>query len=118
MANTRRELFTDVSELATSSCPSVADLIDFALGQTSPPLSGQVRNHLLVDNCNHCRAWIEQAARRRPGPAIDWNQFTIGPLGTSPSPSVPDPTPVPESAKWQRQAIRDLEKRLRLLEES
>jgi len=50
-------------------------------------------------------------------PAPDWMQMNIGPLGhfSSSTPSS-DPTPVPENAKWQRRAFRDLEARLGLLE--
>jgi hypothetical protein len=95
----------------------VADLIDFALGRGSSALDDQVRNHLLIDNCNSCRSWVEQAMLHRTEPAINWMHMNISPVRqfSSPTPSS-DPTPVPENAKWQRRAFRDLETRLGLLE--
>jgi hypothetical protein len=119
MANSEKESrpAANTSDLTTQTCPPVADLIDFALGRNSAALGDQVRNHLLIDNCNCCRSWVEQAAHHRTGPAIDWMQMNIGPLRhfSSSTPSS-DPTPVPENAKWQRRAFRDLETRLGLLE--
>jgi hypothetical protein len=120
MANSGKEtrLSAKMPELTKQTCPSVADLIDFALGSIPATLRDQIRNHLLIDNCNCCRSWVEQAAHHRTGPAIDWRQMEVGPLQpfTSSSPSS-DPTPVPENAKWQRQAFRDLETRLRSSEQ-
>ena len=111
------QLSAKMSDLTTQSCPPVADLIDFALGRNTTALGDQVRNHLLIDNCNCCRSWIDQAMLHRAEPAPDWMQMNIGPLGhfSSSTPSS-DPTPVPENAKWQRRAFRDLEARLGLLE--
>ena len=107
------------SDPVLQTCPQVSDLIDFALGRSSASLSDQVREHLMIDNCHFCRRWVEQAAQHRTGPSIDWMQLDVGPLRqfTSSNPSS-DPTPVPENAKWQRQAFRDLEARLANLEQS
>ena len=119
MANSEKEsnLSTKMADLTTQICPPVADLIEFALGRGSGALDDQVRNHLLIDNCNACQSWIDQAMLHRTEPAPDWMQMNIGPLGhfSSSTPSS-DPTPVPENAKWQRSAFRDLEARLGLLE--
>lgn len=119
MADSEKEIrpAAKTSDLTTQSCPPVADLIDYALGRHSTAQDDQVRNHLLIDNCNSCRGWVDQAMLHRTGPAPDWMQMNIGPLGhfSSSTPSS-DPTPVPENAKWQRSAFRDLEARLGLLE--
>jgi hypothetical protein len=119
MAHSEKEtqLSAKTSDLTTQSCPPVADLIDFALGRNSIVVADQVRNHLLIDNCNCCRSWVDQAMLHRTGPAIDWMKMNVGPLRpiSSSTPSS-DPTPVPENAKWQRRAFRDLEARLGLLE--
>jgi hypothetical protein len=96
----------------------VADLIDFALGQSAPEQEQQFRHHLLAENCSSCRSWVDQAASHRGEPPIDWSKMTLAPLvSLSSPPPTSDPTPVPENAKWQRQAFRDLEKRLSMLEE-
>jgi len=121
MANSEREVrpATKTSDLTAPICPPVPDLIDFALGRISTALGDQVRNHLLIDNCNGCRSWVEQAMLHRTGPAPDWMKTNLGPLQQlSSSPPSPDPTPVPENAKWQRHAFRDLKARLGLLESS
>ncbi len=102
----------------SSSCPHVADLIDFALGQAASDQEQQLRQHLLAENCSSCRSWVEQAAQHRGRPPIDWSKMTVASFTSlSSSPPTSDPTPVPENAKWQRQAFRDLEKRLGLVEE-
>jgi hypothetical protein len=118
MANSEKQfhLSAKTSDLTTQTCPPVADLIEFALGRASATLEDQVRNHVLMDNCNSCRSWVEKATLHRTGPALDW-QMNIGSLRQFSSlPPSSDPTPVPENAKWQRWAFRDLEARLGLLE--
>ncbi len=111
-------LASNISPLKTSTCPQVADLIDFALGQTATEIEQQVRRHLLTENCISCRSWVDQAARHGGNPPIDWTKWTMTPPASlSSPPPTPDPTPVPENAKWQRRAFRDLESRLGLLED-
>jgi hypothetical protein len=119
MANRKASsLSSTMSELKTSTCPQVADLIDFALGQSAPEQEQQFRHHLLAENCSSCRSWVDQVASHRGEPSIDWSKMTWAPLASlSSPPPTSDPTPVPENAKWQRQAFRDLEKRLSMLEE-
>ena len=101
-------LVSNTTRLRTSSCPPIADLIDFALGQATPEMEAQLRHHLLSADCTFCRQWVDQAVRHRGRPAIDWTKAGLSalPLPTS-SPLTSDPTPVPENAKWQRQAFRD-----------
>jgi hypothetical protein len=101
----------------TPACPQVADLIDFALERLGLELQHQIRHHLLTDNCSSCRNWVDQVIHHREAPPIDWSKLTktiLAPISTLPSSS--DPTPVPENAKFQRQAFRELERRLGLLE--
>jgi hypothetical protein len=116
MASSGKEIRVS-TKTTTQPCPPVADLIDFALGRTSAAIGSLVQDHLQIDNCNWCQSWVEQAVQQHSGPNIDSRQIEIGPVRhfTTSSPS-PDPTPVPENAKWQRQAFRDLETRLRALE--
>jgi hypothetical protein len=121
MAHSKKQshLPSNLPELTTPTCPLVADLIDFALTRGGSTLGDRVRTHLLADNCNCCQKWVEQAMRHRTGPALDWTQMNVGPLSQfSPSTPNPDPTPIPENAKWQRRAFRDLETRLGSLESS
>jgi hypothetical protein len=111
-------LASNPSPLKTSTCPQVADLIDFALGQTAGEVEQQVRHHLLTENCMSCRSWVDQAVRHRGSPPIDWTKWTTAmPASLTSPPPTSDPTPVPENAKWQRRAFRDLESRLGFLEE-
>lgn len=109
----------NTSQLKTSTCPHVADLIDFSLGQAAPEIEPQIRHHLLAENCSSCRNWVDQAARHRGRSPIDWTKVTLSALALpASSPPTSDPTPVPENAKWQRQAFRALEKQLTMLEDS
>jgi len=111
-------LVSNPPPLKTSTCPLVADLIDFARGQTATEIDQQVRHHLLTANCSFCRSWVDQAARQSGSPPIDWTKWTMtAPASLSSPPPTSDPTPVPENAKWQRHAFRELEGRLALLEE-
>lgn len=110
---------SSTSQHKTSSCPQVADIIDFALGQATPEMEPQLRHHLLDESCYTCRNWVDQAARHRGRPPFDWTKVSLSAVSLPLSPPTSsDPTPVPENAKWQRQAFRDLEKRLSMLEDS
>jgi hypothetical protein len=128
------------SRVMTDQCPRVAELIDYALGQGSNDDRQRVEAHLKGDDCTVCRSWVEKANGFRaepnpnqcsphvPGEEVVTrgvtNTLANGSLTPSPSPvppsspSVNDPTPIPPSSKFQRQALRDLEERLRLLEEN
>ncbi len=105
----------------TTTCPGLADLIDYALGRATPLERQRIEDHLQLRSCSHCQAWVEQAARFRQEPNVGEKNLASGPAKRpafpSSLPSVSDRTPVPENAKWQGQVFRDLEKRLRLLEE-
>jgi hypothetical protein len=93
----------------------VADLIHYALGEAHGEDHRRVEVHLQAGTCPRCEGWLEQAALLRQEPKLD-----VPPTGSlRPVPATTnDPTPIPESARWQKQAFRDLERRLRLLEES
>ncbi len=109
--------------VGTSGCPCVADLINYALGQTTGSDRQRIETHLHNSGCTQCRSWIDKAAgfRKESLPNDRAMSFVAPSLAVSrnaPPPPVPDPTPIPESAKWQRQAFSELERRLRLLEES
>lgn len=103
-------------------CPCVAELIGYALGQVSHEDRQRIDAHLQKENCDHCRGWIEQAARYRtePRPVPLGKEAGLHATFALP-PALPpvssDQTPVPPSARWQQQAFRDLEKRLRALED-
>jgi hypothetical protein len=123
MSSFRNKLLpvTDSSSLSANAttCPYVADLIEFVVGQSAKDLEEQIRYHLVADNCSSCRSWVDQANRYRDKPPIDWSKMSLTAIPLqSALPSSSDPTPVPENAKWQRQAFRDLERRLALLEQS
>jgi hypothetical protein len=78
----------------TGACASVAELIDYARGQASPDDRQRIEKHLQNGACGYCQRWIERA-RTVDGPAA------AAPAG-----------------KWQRDAaFRDLEERLRKLED-
>ena len=116
MANSGKE--TRLSTKTTAqTCPPVADLIDFALGRANAAVGNLVQDHLRIDHCDCCRSWVDRVTQHHSGAPFDWKQVDIGPFRHVPSSSPSsDPTPVPENAKWQRQAFRDLENRLRALE--
>ncbi len=104
----------------TTSCPSVADLINFALGQISSEDRLRVETHLGEASCSCCRSWIDKAAQHRaePMPGLADQDSLVGPLHNHVSPPpVSDQTPIPPSYKWQQAAFRDLEDRLRKLDE-
>ena len=106
----------DVQE--SDPCPRVAELIDYVLGRASPAEIRRVAAHVEGGQCQHCLRWVQQANDFRKEPFIDPIALRSSSVGPSKSPrsiSVSDPTPIPENAKWQRQAFRDLEQRLRLL---
>ncbi len=108
-----------VSEEATvlaGECPAAADLIDFALGHVSREDWQRIDGHLHSGACPHCRSWIETATRFRGEPQPNPGVALALPLPPAPPPTS-DPTPIPESSKWQRKAFRDLERRLRQLEQ-
>src|SRR5579885_2619851 len=104
----------------TRNCPAVADLIGYALGQLAGEDRRRIEAHLHDGDCKECRGWIEKAVRFRaePGPNGTGKCATLGPLlALAPCPPAGDQTPVPRSARWQRTAFRDLEQRLRMLDE-
>ena len=100
----------------TDLCPRVAVLIDYALGQSSGDNRQRVDEHLTHDDCSSCRGWVEKATRFCTEPMPN-GSLPATPSPRASAPSVSDPTPIPTSSKFQRQAFRDLEERLRLLEE-
>jgi hypothetical protein len=100
----------------TSSCPRVADLIHYALGQIHGDDRRRVENHLQAGTCSRCQHWFEQAMQFRQEPRPDAPRISSH-LAAPPSSNPSDQTPIPESSRWQRQAFRELEQRLRRLEE-
>jgi hypothetical protein len=111
----------DPSVKESEPCPRVAELIDYVLGRAAPADGRRVAAHLETGNCSHCLRWVQQAADFRTEPFVDpaaLPSFSKTPRKAVRSISVSDPTPIPENAKWQRQAFRDLEDRLRLLDET
>jgi hypothetical protein len=105
---------------ATPTCPRVADLIHYALGQAHGEDRRRVESHLQAGACSRCQHWFEQAAHFRQEPMLDAARMShrLANLPAAPPPSNPaDQTPIPESSRWQRQAFRELEQRLRMLEE-
>src|SRR5690242_7072944 len=100
------------SALGTGSCPPVADLIHYALGQAPPDDRRLIESHLGAGDCGHCRRWIDLASRYRAeaGPEALKKNLPPAALRSPPAPS--DPTPVPHSATWEREALRELEQRL------
>src|SRR5262249_5169447 len=103
-----------------TSCPPVADLIHYALGQASSDERRCIEGHLHGENCSQCRSWGEKTPRSRGElrPTLLSRSDLPSTLRIASFPSVSDPTPIPPSSKWQRAAFRELEQRLRLLEES
>ncbi|HEV3256090.1 MAG TPA: hypothetical protein VG013_04360 [Gemmataceae bacterium] len=109
------------STLGTSSCPRVADLINYALGQATSSDRQRIEGHLHDMDCSHCRRWIEKAGRFRdepcPGAASPPVRLAAGPVPcASAARPTGDQTPMPESPKWQRAAFQELQQRLKLLE--
>jgi len=98
----------------------VADLIDYALGQITPDERRRIENHLNGANCPQCRGWIEKTARLRGEPWPEGKGPMSSPVhlaaGPSPAPAAAR-APAPESSWWQQEAFRELERRLRQLEE-
>lgn len=105
------------TQTGTQTCPRVADLIDYALGQSSGDERRQVEEHLNREDCNLCRGWVEKASRFGPEPMPNGSLTPVPAAASRSLPSVSDPTPIPPSAKFQRQALADLEERLRALGE-
>jgi hypothetical protein len=106
--------------VGTDTCPRVADLIHYALGQGGSEDRRRIEAHLQQSGCPWCRGWIDGAARHRDeslpaNPGLSLGIFAHPP---SPPPPVSNPTPIPESAKWQRQAFAELQRRLEMLEET
>jgi hypothetical protein len=108
--------------MASSGCPGVADLIQYALGQGSAPDRQRIETHLQHSGCRSCRSWVDKAIGLREQPCTDEKAMNLSPpAARTASPSSPptaDRTPISDSSKWQRQAFSDLERRLKLLEES
>ncbi|MGE3807063.1 MAG: hypothetical protein AB7K24_20555, partial [Gemmataceae bacterium] len=103
----------------STGCPSVADLINFALGQISCEDRHRIETHLHDGDCSCCRGWIEKAAQHRaePMPRVVHCQDSLELHNHVSPPPVNDQTPIPPSSKWQQAAFRDLEDRLRRLDE-
>jgi hypothetical protein len=99
----------------TQTCPRVADLIDYALGQLGGEERRQIEEHLNHEDCSACRGWVEKASRFGPEPMPNGSMTPVPAAAARALPSVSDPTPIPPSAKFQRQALADLEERLRAL---
>src|SRR5580704_15515583 len=97
----------------TDICPRVADLIDYALGQLSGDDRQRVADHLnQQEECSSCRGWVEKAAQFRAAPMMNGGAcgtLTPAPAFCSAPLSVNDPTPIPPSSRFQRQALLDLE---------
>jgi hypothetical protein len=104
---------------ATQTCPRVADLIQYALGRAHGEDRRRVERHLQAGTCSRCQHWFEQASHFRQEPLLDATRMSqpLANRPASPPPNQADQTPIPESSRWQRQAFRDLEQRLRSLEE-
>lgn len=105
------------TSVGTGTCPRVADLITYALGQCGSDDRQRVEAHLQETQCALCRGWLDKAARFRTDA---WPDMMTPPAlqFCSSSPPAADQTPIPPSSKWQRQAFQDLEDRLRLLDEN
>jgi hypothetical protein len=113
----RSSSYQVVSKVGTSVCPSVGDLINFALGHAAAADRQRVEAHLQAASCKQCRSWIDRAAGLRADGRSLEKYKASGPASLSPlSPS--DSTPLPDNPKWQRQALDELERRLAMLEES
>jgi hypothetical protein len=84
----------------TGECPSVADLIDYALDRAGTEDRQRIETHLKNSGCGHCRSWIDKA-------------------GTPASAKDPPPgkSTLTSASKWRQEAFRDLEERLTSLEE-
>lgn len=108
---------------ATRICPNVADLIDYALGDTEH--SSQIEAHLNDVNCSQCRNWIASVLRtqeslpRDSGSVLKDAQLDVRAFANPPRAPTPtaDATPFPVSSKVQKQVFADLAARLRLLDE-
>src|ERR1051325_6817976 len=91
------------SSAKAAECPCVADLIDFAEGRMDTVARQRVEAHLHSTNCGYCQGWIAK----------------VGPVPAAPafrSASPPADPPPADVAQWQRQAMADLERRLKELE--
>lgn len=102
-----------VSKVGTSACPSVADLINYALGHAGGQDRQRVEAHLHAASCKQCRSWIDQAARLQADGRSTAKPKDVLTASLAPT----DPPPLPENPQWQRQAFDDLERRLNKLEE-
>ena len=91
----------------TGECPCVADLIDYAQGQIGNDERRRIETHLKKSKCSHCQSWIAKAIL----PAGQRGSLT-------PSPDSPLPKSSSSDSKWQHLALRDLEERLRHLDEA
>jgi hypothetical protein len=82
----------------------VADLIDYAQGQVGLDERQRIETHLRDSNCSHCQSWIGKAGQLASLPP---------PTSSARKPS----SSTASNSKWQRLAFRDLEERLRQLDE-
>jgi hypothetical protein len=104
-------------------CPPVADLIQYALGQASADERRRIETHLRDEDCSPCRSWIEKAGALRTELWPDAkNKPPSSPIFAASAAFSPPPAtalpPVLDSTRWQQDAFRDLECRLRLLDEA
>src|SRR3974390_3553402 len=82
----------------TSTCPCVADLIDYALGKSGGDERRRIDDHLNQESCSVCRGGGEKAACFRAEPMMMMNgSLTPDSAATSALPSASDPTPIPPS---------------------
>src|SRR5262245_42716455 len=107
---------------AIAACPRVADLIDYALGRATSDDQSRIETHLNATDCNWCRSWLDKADGFKSTHQAN-GQLTSPTAGSaalfSPcrgeSESLCDSEP--DNAKQQREAFRDLQRRLQRLEE-
>lgn len=100
--------------LGPSTCPPVADLIQYSLGQAPPEERRRIEVH--QKNCAGCRGWIAKASRYRVEPEQQSPLNLSFAMNLAALPAAARAA-APDSRKWQRQALDELEKRLRQLEE-
>ena len=98
--------------VASSGCPGVADLLQYALGQSNGPDRQRIESHLQHSGCRSCRSWVDKAIGSRDEPGTNEKATNLSPPAAScpSSPPTADRTPISDSSKWQRQAFSELER--------
>lgn len=86
--------------LKAAGCPQVVDLVDYAWNRLTGDEKVRIETHLRSGPCRQCQGWIDQARQLSPPATVSLHA-----------------APATDSAQWQRQAFRDLENRLRALDE-